>query len=197
MPPVTGPDGRVSYRGRYGIDQPRFQPLRADLGMRVRQFRPVSEASVWHAHLKDRSIMSLFDHRTGGLLRIRGRLLSAISAIVTAVALPMTAASPAAASPPTTSCALTHDARIIFWGVACTQPGEPVIGAFATWRNVPITFASTSTAGTTVSAANYLTMSPNTEAGPFANFIWWLPSAARCRVCRWHGASEGRRGHRR
>ncbi|WP_435217673.1 hypothetical protein [Streptomyces sp. bgisy034] len=102
---------------------------------------------------------------------MRRRLLTALSAAIAAVVLPLTTASPAAASPPTTSCQIEHEASIIFWGVACTQPGEPVIGAFATWRNVPITFTSGSTGDTTVSAANYLTMTPNTEGGFFANNI--------------------------
>lgn len=102
---------------------------------------------------------------------MRRRLLAALSAAVAAVVLPLTTASPAAASPPTASCQIEHSASIIFWGVACTQPGEPVIGAFATWRNAPITFESGSTGSTTVSAANYLTMTPNTEGGLFAKNI--------------------------
>ncbi|MDX3804126.1 hypothetical protein [Streptomyces sp. AK04-3B] len=102
---------------------------------------------------------------------MRRRLLTALSAAVAAVVLPLTTASPAAASPPTTSCQIEHEARIIFWGVACTQPGEPVIGAFATWRNVPVTYTSGSTGDTTVSAANNLTMTPNTEGGLFANYV--------------------------
>lgn len=102
---------------------------------------------------------------------MRRRLLPALSAAIAAVVLPLTTASPASASPPTTSCQIEHEASIIFWGVACTQPGEPVIGAFATWRNVPVTFTSGSTGGTTVSAGNYLTMTPNTEGGLFADNI--------------------------
>ncbi|MDX2549493.1 hypothetical protein [Streptomyces stelliscabiei] len=102
---------------------------------------------------------------------MRRRLVTALSAAIAAVVLPLTTASPAAASPPTTSCQIEHEASIIFWGVACTQPGEPVIGAFATWRNAPVTFTSGSTGDTTVSAANYLTMTPNTEGGLFANYV--------------------------
>ncbi|MEU2389624.1 hypothetical protein [Streptomyces sp. NPDC007369] len=84
--------------------------------------------------------------------------------------LPLAAASPASASAPVQSCNETHQARIFFWAVACTQPGQPVIGAFATWRNVPITFGSGGDAGS-VQASNYLTMVPNTEGGMFANRI--------------------------
>ncbi|MEU6384436.1 hypothetical protein ABZ847_12775 [Streptomyces bauhiniae] len=94
-----------------------------------------------------------------------------MSAAAAAVFLALTTVSPAAASPPTTSCQIEHEASIVFWGVACTQPGEPVVGAFATWRNVPITFKGGSTGDATVSAANYLTMTPNTEGGLFANNI--------------------------
>ncbi|MGA5135218.1 hypothetical protein ACPCTO_36125 [Streptomyces olivoreticuli] len=62
-------------------------------------------------------------------------------------------------------------ARIVFWGVACAQPGQPVIGAFATWRNVPIEFAKVDTPNTTVHAMNHLVMVPNTEGGMFANHV--------------------------
>ncbi|WP_229328300.1 hypothetical protein [Streptomyces sp. UNOC14_S4] len=62
-------------------------------------------------------------------------------------------------------------ARIVFWGVACAQPGEPVIGAFATWRNIPIDFARTDTPNTTAQATNRLAMTPNTEGGMFANNV--------------------------
>ncbi|MFD9374610.1 hypothetical protein ACFWBH_03555 [Streptomyces sp. NPDC059999] len=80
------------------------------------------------------------------------------------------AATPAVASAPVQSCNETHQARILFWAVACTQPGQPVIGAFGTWRNVPITFAAGAEAGS-AQASNYLRMVPNTEGGMFANSI--------------------------
>ncbi|MFJ1569880.1 hypothetical protein ACIOG8_37690, partial [Streptomyces erythrochromogenes] len=79
----------------------------------------------------------LNDHvSVGGILHLRGRLLAALSAVASAVVLPLAAASPASASAPVQSCNETHQARIFFWAVACTQPGQPVIGAFGTWRNV-------------------------------------------------------------
>lgn len=102
-------------------------------------------------------------------MRLRGKLLTVLSAAV-ALVLPLAAASPAAASAPVQSCNETHQARIFFWAVACTQAGQPVIGAFATWRNVPITFTSGGSAGTS-EASNYLRMVPNTEGGMFANSI--------------------------
>ncbi|MFE9469302.1 hypothetical protein ACFYNW_37925 [Streptomyces virginiae] len=45
-----------------------------------------------------------------------------------------------------------------------------MIGAFATWRNVPMTFTSGGDAGS-AQASNYLRMVPNTEGGMFANSI--------------------------
>lgn len=105
----------------------------------------------------------------GETLRLRGRLLAVLASVATGV-LPLAAASPASASAPIQSCRETHQARIFFWAVACTQPGQPVIGAFGTWRNVPITFADGSAAGS-AEASNYLRMVPNTEGGMFANSI--------------------------
>ncbi|MFD6879819.1 MULTISPECIES: hypothetical protein [unclassified Streptomyces] len=84
--------------------------------------------------------------------------------------LPLAAATPASASAPVQSCNETHQARILFWAVACAQPGQPVIGAFGTWRNVPITLAAGGDAGS-AQASNYLRMVPNTEGGMFANSI--------------------------
>lgn len=106
----------------------------------------------------------------GESMRLRGRLLATISAVLSAVVLPLTAASPASASAPVQSCRETHQARIFFWAVACTQAGQPVIGGFGTWRNVPITFVDGGDAGS-AEASNYLRMVPNTEGGMFANSI--------------------------
>ncbi|MDX2699255.1 hypothetical protein [Streptomyces ipomoeae] len=52
--------------------------------------------------------------------------------------------------------------------MTCSQPGEPMIGGFATWRNVPITFDQTNTGSATVQVANYLRVSPNTSSSPLA-----------------------------
>ncbi|MGW5211468.1 hypothetical protein ACWEQO_09705 [Streptomyces sp. NPDC004051] len=61
-----------------------------------------------------------------------------------------------------------YNARITFWAMTCSQPGEPMIGGFATWRNVPITFDQTDTGSATVQVANYLRVSPNTSSSPLA-----------------------------
>ncbi|MFE9256085.1 hypothetical protein [Streptomyces sp. NPDC006879] len=47
--------------------------------------------------------------------------------------------------------------------MTCSQPGEPMIGGFGTWRNVPITFDAVDPSSATVQAANYLRITPNTE----------------------------------
>jgi hypothetical protein len=52
--------------------------------------------------------------------------------------------------------------------MTCSQPGEPMIGGFATWRNVPITFDQSDTGSATVQVANYLRVSPNTSSSPLA-----------------------------
>ncbi|OSZ58830.1 hypothetical protein OQI_19550 [Streptomyces pharetrae CZA14] len=43
-----------------------------------------------------------------------------------------------------------------------------MIGGFATWRNVPITFDQSDTGSATVQVANYLRVSPNTSSSPLA-----------------------------
>lgn len=55
--------------------------------------------------------------------------------------------------------------------MTCGQPGEPMIGGFATWRNVPITSDQTDTGSATVQAADCLRVTPNTESSPLANNI--------------------------
>ncbi|MDK1349195.1 hypothetical protein QNO09_39435 [Streptomyces sp. 378] len=52
--------------------------------------------------------------------------------------------------------------------MTCSQPGEPMIGGFATWRNIPITFDQVDTGSATVQVANYMRVSPNTSSGPLA-----------------------------
>ncbi|MEU8779595.1 hypothetical protein [Streptomyces sp. NPDC048606] len=84
------------------------------------------------------------------------------------MALPLTAASPAAASPPDHSCNTVYQARIFFWAMTCARPGQPVIGAFGTWRNVPITFEGGSQAGE-AEVSNYVRMVPNTDDTSGAN----------------------------
>ncbi|WP_261955902.1 hypothetical protein [Streptomyces nigrescens] len=56
----------------------------------------------------------------------------------------------------------------MFWAMTCSQPGEPMIGGFATWRNEPVTFDKVDTPNTTVQVANYMRVSPNTESSPIA-----------------------------
>ncbi|MFJ8364600.1 hypothetical protein [Streptomyces sp. NPDC093984] len=75
---------------------------------------------------------------------------------------------PASAAPPNDACGILYNARITFWAMTCSQPGEPMIGGFATWRNVPITFDQTDTGSATVQASNYLRVTPNTESSPLA-----------------------------
>ncbi|MFF8036255.1 hypothetical protein [Streptomyces sp. NPDC016626] len=55
--------------------------------------------------------------------------------------------------------------------MACSEPGEPMIGGFATWRNVPITFDQVGTSSETVQVANYMRVTPNTEDTPAAENI--------------------------
>ncbi|MFJ4689587.1 hypothetical protein [Streptomyces sp. NPDC088789] len=52
--------------------------------------------------------------------------------------------------------------------MTCSQPGEPMIGGFASWRNVPITFDQTDTSSATVQVGNYLRVTPNTSSSPLA-----------------------------
>ncbi|MGI5473321.1 hypothetical protein [Streptomyces sp. CA-132043] len=84
---------------------------------------------------------------------------------------PLAGAPAAQAAAPTSSCSLAYSAKIVFWAMTCSQPGEPMIGGFATWRNVPITFDKVSTTGQTVQVGNYMRLTPNTEKSPFANNI--------------------------
>jgi hypothetical protein len=99
------------------------------------------------------------------LSRLRTRLAALACAATTAAALLCTAA-PARADAPRDVCNTVYSARIVFWAMTCSQPGEPMIGGFATWRNVPITFDHADTGSATVQAANYLRLTPNTEHGP-------------------------------
>ncbi|MFF6779015.1 hypothetical protein ACFY8W_36455 [Streptomyces sp. NPDC012637] len=66
---------------------------------------------------------------------------------------------------------MTYAGNIGSYAMTCSEPGEPMIGGFATWRNVPIAFDKVDTPNTTVTAANYLRLTPNTESSPFANNI--------------------------
>ncbi|MEU9381350.1 hypothetical protein AB0D38_10265 [Streptomyces sp. NPDC048279] len=54
--------------------------------------------------------------------------------------------------------------------MTCSRPGQPVIGGFATWRNVPITYDQVSTTAT-VQTANYLRVTPNTDGNEFGRNI--------------------------
>ncbi|MFF5572569.1 hypothetical protein [Streptomyces luteogriseus] len=86
---------------------------------------------------------------------------------VTALTILGTAPSASAAAPKE-ACTGLYNARITFWAMTCSQPGEPVIGGFATWRNIPIAFDQVDTGSTTVQVANYMRVSPNTSSGPLA-----------------------------
>lgn len=92
----------------------------------------------------------------------------ALGVLAGALGLVPLSAGPAAASPPTRSCNTAYTAQIVFWAMTCSQPGEPMIGGFATWRNEPVTFDKIDTPNTTVQAANYMRVSPNTESSPIA-----------------------------
>ncbi|MFB7931946.1 hypothetical protein ACFC4C_22900 [Streptomyces sp. NPDC056039] len=74
----------------------------------------------------------------------------------------------ASAAAPKEACTGLYNARITFWAMTCSQPGEPMIGGFATWRNIPITFDQVDTGSATVQVANYLRVSPNTSSSPLA-----------------------------
>ena len=99
--------------------------------------------------------------------RLRARFLALACAGASALTVLGTAPSASAAAPKE-ACSLLYNARITFWAMTCSQPGEPMIGGFATWRNVPITFDQTDTGSATVQVANYLRVSPNTSSSPLA-----------------------------
>ncbi|MFE0731093.1 hypothetical protein ACFW2X_23180 [Streptomyces antibioticus] len=99
--------------------------------------------------------------------RSRARFLASACAGVTALTVLGTAPSASAAAPKE-ACTGLYNARITFWAMTCSQPGEPMIGGFATWRNIPITFDQVDTGSATVQVANYLRVSPNTSSSPLA-----------------------------
>ncbi|MDO0927244.1 hypothetical protein QQY24_18155 [Streptomyces sp. TG1A-8] len=86
------------------------------------------------------------------------------------IALPLTGAAPAQAVAPKTACNTMYSAQITFWAMTCARPGEPMIGGFATWRNVPITYDQVSTSAT-VQTSNYLRLTPNTSSSEFGRNI--------------------------
>ncbi|WP_344358210.1 hypothetical protein [Streptomyces gobitricini] len=85
--------------------------------------------------------------------------------------LALVSATPAQAAPPQQACTMVYAGNIEAYAMTCSEPGEPMIGGFATWRNVPVTFDKVDTPNTTVTAANYLRLTPNTEGSPFAHNI--------------------------
>ncbi|MFJ2162774.1 MULTISPECIES: hypothetical protein [unclassified Streptomyces] len=99
--------------------------------------------------------------------RSRERFLASASAGVAALTV-LSTAPQAHASAPAEACSLLYSARVTYWGMTCGQPGEPTIGSFATWRNVPITFDQVHTGSATVQVGNYLRVSPNTSGNPLA-----------------------------
>ncbi|MFJ6904031.1 hypothetical protein [Streptomyces griseoluteus] len=99
--------------------------------------------------------------------RSRARFLASVCAGVTALTV-LGAAPSASAAAPKEACTGLYNAPITFWAMTCSQPGEPMIGGFATWQNVPIVFDQIDTGSASVQAANYLRVSPNTSDGPLA-----------------------------
>ncbi|MEU6369811.1 hypothetical protein ABZ876_29765 [Streptomyces sp. NPDC046931] len=99
--------------------------------------------------------------------RSRARFF-ALACVGTAALTALGAAPPASAAPPNEACSILYNDRLTSWAMTCSQPGEPMIGGFATWRNVPITFDQVDTASATVQASNYLRVTPNTESSPLA-----------------------------
>ncbi|WP_260867963.1 hypothetical protein [Streptomyces sp. SAJ15] len=82
--------------------------------------------------------------------------------------LPLAGIAPAHADAPKKQCDIVYGAQKVFWAMTCSEPGESMIGGFATWRNVPITFDRVATPHETVQASNYLRVTPNNEKSPFA-----------------------------
>ncbi|MEV3967156.1 hypothetical protein AB0K68_03260 [Streptomyces sp. NPDC050698] len=99
--------------------------------------------------------------------RSRARFLASACAGVTAFTV-LGIAPSASAAAPKEACTGLYNARITFWAMTCSEPGEPMIGGFATWRNIPITFDQVDTGSATVQVANYLRVSPNTSSSPLA-----------------------------
>ncbi|MET8626345.1 hypothetical protein ABZW30_21760 [Kitasatospora sp. NPDC004669] len=77
------------------------------------------------------------------------------------VAAVLSAAPTASAQAPTRDCTGMYSARITQWAMLCANAGQPIRGAFATWRNLPITFDSSNNPNIMVGAANYLTVTPD------------------------------------
>jgi hypothetical protein len=96
-------------------------------------------------------------------------LVSACAGVTALTAFTVLGTAPSAsAAAPKEACTGLYNARITFWAMTCSQPGEPMIGGFATWRNIPITFDQVDTGSATVQVANYLRVSPNTSSSPLA-----------------------------
>lgn len=98
---------------------------------------------------------------------MRARFLASTCAGVTALTVLGTAPSASAAAPKE-ACAGLYNAPITFWAMTCSQPSEPMIGGFATRRNIPIAYDQVDTGSATVQVANYLRVSPNTSSSPLA-----------------------------
>ncbi|MFF8659750.1 hypothetical protein [Streptomyces huasconensis] len=97
--------------------------------------------------------------------------MAALACATAAVGTLISTASPASAEAPKEACTGLYNARFVFWAMSCSKPGEPMIGGFATWRNVPITFDKVDTGSDTVQASNYLRVTPNTERSVAAENI--------------------------
>ncbi|MFK4070466.1 hypothetical protein [Streptomyces sp. NPDC029674] len=97
--------------------------------------------------------------------------LTALACAAASVGALLISATPASAEAPKEACTGLYNARIVFWAMTCSEPGEPMIGGFATWRNVPIKFDKTDTGNATVQTSNYLRVTPNTERSVAAENI--------------------------
>ncbi|MER7043691.1 hypothetical protein [Streptomyces jumonjinensis] len=105
-------------------------------------------------------------------MSVSQKVLMGLAVATAAVTLsPLVASQQAQAAPPKEACGLVYGGNIVSYAMTCSQPGQPMIGGFATWRNVPVTFDAVNTAGKTVQVSNYLRLTPNTEASPFENNI--------------------------
>ncbi|MEU4862527.1 hypothetical protein ACIG0C_29965 [Kitasatospora aureofaciens] len=87
--------------------------------------------------------------------------MTAAGVWTSAVAAVLSAAPAASAKAPTQDCTGMYSARITQWAMLCANAGQPIKGAFATWRNLPITFDSSNDPNIMVAAANYLTVTPD------------------------------------
>lgn len=102
---------------------------------------------------------------------IRKRPLVFAATAGTVIALSLSGIAPVHAAAPTRACSFAYGGNIVSYAMTCSEPGEPMYGGFATWRNVPIGFDQVDTRNRTVLASVYLRVTPNTEESPVAQNI--------------------------